>query len=52
MTYFHLLVMLDIFSRFVVGWMVAAREDAELAKVFVAETIAKQGNPKGLRHPR
>lgn len=47
-TYFYLLVMLDIFSRYVVGWMVSPREDGELAKVFVAETIAKQGNPKGL----
>lgn len=47
-TYFYLLVMLDIFSRYVVGWMVSAREDAEVAKSFVAETIAKQGNPEGL----
>ncbi len=47
-TYFYLLVMLDIFSRYVVGWMLAPREDGELAKVFVAETIAKQANPKGL----
>lgn len=47
-TYFYLLVMLDIFSRYVVGWMVAEREDAEVAKAFVAETIAKQGRPTGL----
>jgi len=31
-TYFHLYVILDIFSRYVVGWMVAPRETAELAK--------------------
>lgn len=47
-TYFYLLVMLDIFSRYVVGWMLAPREDAELAKAFIAETIAKQNNPTGL----
>ena len=31
-TYFHLYVILDIFSRCVVGWMVAQRESAELAE--------------------
>ena len=31
-TYFYLYVILDIFSRNVVGWMVAERESAELAK--------------------
>ena len=47
-TYYYLLVMLDIFSRLVVGWMLAPREDAEVATAFVAETVAKQGHPKGL----
>ena len=42
-TYFHLYVILDIFSRYVVGWMVAPRETAELAKRPIAETCAKQG---------
>jgi putative transposase len=46
-TYFYLLVLLDIFSRYVVG-MVAEREDGDIAKAFVAETIAKQAHPKGL----
>ena len=41
--YFHLYVILDIFSRYVVGWMVAPRETAELAKRLIAETCAKQG---------
>jgi len=41
-TYFHLYVILDIFSRYVVGWMVAPRETAELAKRLIAETCAKQ----------
>ena len=42
-TYFHLYVILDIFSRYVVGWMVAPRETAELAKRLIAETCDKQG---------
>ena len=42
-TYFHLYVILDIFSRYVVGWMVAPRETAELAKRLIADTCQKQG---------
>ncbi len=41
-TYFYLYVVLDIYSRYVVGWMVAHRESAELAQRFIAETAAKQ----------
>ena len=41
-TYFYLYVILDIFSRYVVGWMVADRESAELAKRFIDETCHKQ----------
>ena len=39
---YRLYVILDIFSRYVVGWMVALRESAELAEQLIAETIAKQ----------
>ena len=39
---YHLYVIIDIFSRYVVGWMVALREAAELAEQLIAETIAKQ----------
>jgi putative transposase len=39
---FHLYVILDIFSRYVVGWMVAPRESAALAKKLIANTVAKQ----------
>ncbi len=46
-TYFHLYVILDIFSRFVVGWMVASRESRELAKRLIGETCAKQGITPG-----
>ena len=42
-TYFYLYVMLDVFSRYVVGWMVAHRESAMLAERFVHETCARQG---------
>ena len=41
--YFHLYVILDIFSRYVVGWMVAHRESAALAKRLLADTCRKQG---------
>lgn len=41
--YYQIYVMIDIFSRFVVGWMVAARESAELAKHFIEETCALYG---------
>jgi putative transposase len=41
--YFHLYVILDIFSRNVVGWMVAERETAELAKRLISATCEKQG---------
>ena len=41
-TYFYLYVILDIFSRYVVGWMVASRESETLAKRLIEETCAKQ----------
>ena len=40
-TYFYLYVILDIFSRYVVGWTIAARESAELAEQLIADTVAK-----------
>jgi putative transposase len=46
-TYFYLYVMLDVFSRYVVGWMVAHRESATLAERFIAETCAHQGISRG-----
>jgi putative transposase len=46
-TYFYLYVILDIFSRYVVGWMVAPRESAELAKRLIAESCEKQGITPG-----
>jgi putative transposase len=46
-TCFHLYVILDIFSRYVVGWMIAARESAELAEQFIADTVHKERIPPG-----
>lgn len=40
--YFYLYVVIDIFSRLVVGWMVAHRESAELAKQLMKETAERQ----------
>lgn len=42
-TYFYLYVILDIFSRYVVGWMVAMRESAGLAQQLISETCEKEG---------
>jgi putative transposase len=41
-TYYYLYVLLDIFSRYVVGWMVAHRELASLARKLMEETCEKQ----------
>jgi putative transposase len=41
-TYFHLYVILDIFSRYVVGWMLAHRESEQLAERLIRETVLKQ----------
>jgi putative transposase len=41
-TYFYLYVILDIFSRYVPGWLLARRESAELAERLLADTIRTQ----------
>ena len=46
-TYYHLYVILDIYSRYAVGWMVATRESAALAEKLIAATCAKQGITRG-----
>jgi putative transposase len=46
-SYFYLYVILDIFSRYVVGWMVADRESAPLAKRLIYETCCKQSIEPG-----
>ena len=41
--YYYLYVIIDIYSRYVVGWLIAEVEAAELAEQLIAETCAKQG---------
>lgn len=42
-TYYYLYVILDVFSRYVVGWTIALRESARLAETLLAETYTRQG---------
>ena len=46
-TYYYLYVIMDVFSRYVVGWMIAPRESASLAEEFIAQTCRKQGIEPG-----
>jgi putative transposase len=46
-TYFYLYVIMDIFSRYVVGWMIAQAESAVLAERLIGETCTKQNIDKG-----
>jgi putative transposase len=41
--YYQLYVIIDIFSRYVVGWTIAAAETGELAEDFIAETLSRHG---------
>lgn len=41
-TFYHLYSVIDIYSRYTVGWMLADREDARLAEALLADSIAKQ----------
>jgi putative transposase len=46
-TYYYLYVLLDVFSRYVVGWMLAHRELARLAEKLIAESCERQGIAPG-----
>ena len=46
-SYFHLYVVLDIFSRYVVGWLLARRECAVLARRLIDESCRKQAVDPG-----
>lgn len=46
-TYYYAYVIIDIYSRYVPGWMLARAENGALAKALLAETIAKQGIGEG-----
>jgi len=41
-TYYYLYVILDVYSRYVVGWLIAERESEDLAQELIRETCAKQ----------
>jgi putative transposase len=45
--YLYLYVILDVYSRYVVGWLISDKENAELAKLLIAETCAKEGVQPG-----
>lgn len=45
--YFYLYVVLDIFSRYVVGWMVADRENGQHARTLIEECLQKQNITEG-----
>ena len=42
-TYYYLYTILDVFSRYVPGWLIADGESANLAQQLIAESCAKQG---------
>ena len=41
-TYYYLYVILDVFSRYVTGWLLAGQESAALARRLIAETCERQ----------
>jgi putative transposase len=47
-TYFHLYVILDIFSRYVVGWLIADRENSDLAQQLIADTVGRHNVERGM----
>jgi putative transposase len=46
-TYYHLYVILDVFSRYVVGWMIAHRESSELARRLIEHSCRSQNIASG-----
>jgi putative transposase len=45
--YYELFVIIDIFSRYVTGWMVSPRETGELAEAFIADTLQRHSIGRG-----
>jgi putative transposase len=50
--YFDLYVILDIYSRYVVGWTVAASEDSQIATDLIARAIREHGRPGSIHADR
>ena len=46
-TYYYLYNILDVFSRYSVGWLIAERESASLAEELIAATCIRQGIQPG-----
>lgn len=46
-TYYYLYVLLDVFSRYAVGWLLAERESARLAEKLIAQSCERQGITPG-----
>ena len=44
--FYYLYTIIDVFSRYLVGWMIATQESGELAEKLIGETCAKQGIEK------
>ena len=45
--YYELYVIIDIYSRYVVGWILAAAESGSLAKAFITDTCKRHGIKRG-----
>jgi len=41
-TYYYMYVILDVFSRYVIGWLISEQESAQIAEQFIAESCFKQ----------
>ena len=50
-TWFQLYVILDVYSRYAVGWLVAPRESARLAEELIADAIYRPRRPRRPAHP-
>ena len=50
--YYDLYVVIDIYSRYVVAWTVAAREDSEIAKTMLEEAMGVHGIPEAIHADR
>jgi putative transposase len=46
--FYFVYVVMDLFSRYVVGWLVSQRENASLATHLIAETVAREGIEPGV----
>jgi len=46
-SYFYLYAVLDLYSRYVIGWMIARHKSAALAKVLIEESLAKHAVEPG-----